>query len=222
MSARSALALTALAVTLAACGDDDPDVTVTTAPPPGATRAAPAARTPARDDAASADNPGEDAGASTPKDDAPAGHPAAGGKPGAASVAESAAPAAAAPAGGKPAPGGSAPAGAASAGGAQTHSGTLEDGDETLDSGEFADGYTVEATAGQTITVDLTSSDFDTYVILRSPSGEQFDNDDFDGSTEHSQIVQRAGEGGTWRVVATTYEEGMGGAYRLAIRTGGR
>ena len=217
MSARSALALAAAVVTLAACGDDDPDVTVTTTPPPAATRSAPAARTPA-DDAASADKPeGDAAVAPSPKDDGPAAVPA-GGKPGAASVGESAAPAT--PAGGKPAPGAS--GGAASAGGQQNHSGTLEDGDETLDSGEFADGYTVEAAAGQTITVDLTSSDFDTYVILRAPSGEQFDNDDLDSDTEHSQLVQRAGEAGTWRVIATSYEEGEGGAYRLAIRTGGR
>ncbi|HEX8299242.1 MAG TPA: hypothetical protein VF594_08795 [Rubricoccaceae bacterium] len=221
MPARSTLALAAL-VALSACGDD-PDVTVTTEPPPAERRTeaadasgdAPVLR---GKPAARAEDEADEV--SSPKDDSPAARPVAGsaegGKPGAASVAERAEPAQAA---GKPAPGASAPA---AAGGAQTHAGTLEDGDETLDSGEFADGYTVEAAEGQTITVDLTSPDFDTYVILRSPSGEQYDNDDFDGDTDHSQIVQRAGESGTWRVIATTYEEGEGGAYRLAIRTGGR
>lgn len=205
--------LAALALTVSACGDDD-------APDPSSdasssvTDAIRTPSTPSTDDAAadgSADPAEDDAGvAASPKEDGAA----ASGKPDGGTAAASA-PAA----GGKPSAASSTPAGA----GAQRHTGTLADGDETLESGEFADGYTIEATAGQVITAELASGDFDAYLILRPPSGEQVDNDDAeDTDGTDARITHRATESGTYRVVATTYEPGQTGAYRLSIQAGGR
>jgi hypothetical protein len=100
---------------------------------------------------------------------------------------------------------------------AASYSGRLESGDNTLTSGEYVDSYTFEARAGQRIVVDLRSSDFDTWLIVKSPSGDQEDNDDFEGSTSHSRLEIQAAESGTWQALVTTYEKGETGAYEVVI-----
>ena len=108
------------------------------------------------------------------------------------------------------------------AAGAQTHSGTLASGDPRLPSGEFADSYTVQAQAGQTITADMTSSAFDTYVMIVSPSGALLaENDDYQGSTGRSYVQATAAQAGAYRVQATSYNAGETGAYRVIVSTSG-
>lgn len=104
--------------------------------------------------------------------------------------------------------------------GAQTHTGSLEDGDQTLEgSGEYMDAYTFEAQEGQLITVTMTSDAFDTYLIVQSPGGERTMNDDAGGS-DRSQVDMVASEGGTWTVVATSFSSGEVGPYEVVIETG--
>ena len=98
--------------------------------------------------------------------------------------------------------------------------GRLESGDQQLNSGEWADGYALELQAGQRISVDLTSDAFDTYVALSSPTGKVYNNDDFDGSRNHSRWEGAIEESGTWTVVATTFAPAQGGAYTLRVDTG--
>jgi hypothetical protein len=100
------------------------------------------------------------------------------------------------------------------------HRGRLEKGDETLSSGEYADGYTFSGDAGQRAVVDLRSDDFDTYVFVRAPSGEQFDNDDFEGDARRSLLSLDLSEGGEYRVTVTSYEKGETGGYTLSIDVG--
>ncbi len=102
----------------------------------------------------------------------------------------------------------------------RTESGRLGPGDDTLDSGEYADTYTVEVEAGQRLTADLTSDAFDPYLIVLAPSGEQTENDDWEGSYSRSRVEIEDAEGGTWRVRVTSYEPGETGAYTLTLRTG--
>ncbi|MFC1499463.1 caspase family protein [Candidatus Zixiibacteriota bacterium] len=102
-----------------------------------------------------------------------------------------------------------------------SYSGRLESGDNTLSSGEYVDTYTFEARAGQHITVELHSTDFDTYLMVKSPSGDQTDNDDYEGDVHLSRVDIDAGESGTWSVLATSYEKGETGAYQLSITVGG-
>jgi len=68
----------------------------------------------------------------------------------------------------------------------QSLSGRLEAGDSTLDDGEYSDIFTFDGQAGQTISVELASSDFDTYIGLVLPSDEVLENDDYEGSTSRS------------------------------------
>jgi hypothetical protein len=97
--------------------------------------------------------------------------------------------------------------------------GRLESGDETLTSGEFVDSYEFEGSPGQHVAIDLQSSAFDTYLILKDPAGEQTENDDSDdgGSTGHSSIEADLTEAGTYQVLVTSYETGESGSYSLAI-----
>ena len=99
---------------------------------------------------------------------------------------------------------------------AQTYTGSLDSGDETLESGEYRDAYTIDVTAGEEVSAVVTSSDFDSYVILVSPSGEQEDNDDCtEGDTSRSCATLVADVSGTVRVLVTSYAPGETGAYTL-------
>jgi hypothetical protein len=106
---------------------------------------------------------------------------------------------------------------------AQTYTGSLDPDDPTLNQGEHYDTYTVDVEAGEWLEVDLTSSDFDPYLVAIAPSGDDEQNDDFEGSRERSHLRFRASESGTYRVLATSYAAGERGRYRLEIAAeGGR
>lgn len=110
----------------------------------------------------------------------------------------------------------------AAAGLAQTYEGSLGPGDDQLPQGEYFDAYDVQVSAGQWIEVDMTSDDFDTYLILIAPSGANEQNDDFEGSIRRSYLHVRATESGTWRVLATSYSAREVGRYRLDVNVSGR
>lgn len=94
--------------------------------------------------------------------------------------------------------------------------GALANGDETRPSGEYIDTYQFAGTPGRRVTIDLTSDDFDTYLILVSPSGTLVENDDTD--TTNSRIETMLSESGNYRVRATSYESGETGDYRVRIQ----
>ena len=81
------------------------------------------------------------------------------------------------------------------------HRGALEVGDQNRnESGQprFMDVYPFNVVVGQQVFVTLDSEDFDTYLILESPTGWSIDNDDF-GSQGGSFVDLIATEAGTWR-----------------------
>lgn len=94
--------------------------------------------------------------------------------------------------------------------------GALSRDDDTLESGEFCDTYTFEANAGDFLEAYVTSSEFDTYLILESPSGQQWDNDDF-GSGTDSGMIRVLDEAGIYQVTVTTFTTGETGAYSLSV-----
>jgi hypothetical protein len=110
--------------------------------------------------------------------------------------------------------------GSASGGDVRTESGTLATGDQQLTSGEFADLYNVNVDQGETIIVEMTSSQFDPYLILRPPGGTQVDNDDFEGDRTRSRIEYVATTGGSYDVIATSYAVGESGSYTVTMQTG--
>lgn len=89
--------------------------------------------------------------------------------------------------------------------------------DLTLTSGEYVDTWLLDVEAGQEITVEVVSDAFDPYIILKSPSGEQLDNDDWEGSTRLARIVHGDAEAGQWEVLATSYRPGVTGGYAVTL-----
>ena len=98
--------------------------------------------------------------------------------------------------------------------------GTLAAGDKTLNSGEYVDNYVFFGNAGQSVTIDMRSSEFDPYLILFRPDKSQEDNDDYNGDHAHSRIVTTLPAAGMYRVSATSYTSGETGAYTLNMSVG--
>lgn len=101
--------------------------------------------------------------------------------------------------------------------GQTVHVGALEASDPVLEDGARFDEYTIDATAGQEIVAVVTSVEFDPYVVVIGPSGEQVENDDYGDAREVSLVEAIAADSGSWRVQVTSYAAEEHGAYALAL-----
>lgn len=101
----------------------------------------------------------------------------------------------------------------------QVIEGTLDTKDEQFFSGEYYDTYDSEnLEPGQRLVVDLTSSDFDTFLSISSPSGESHTNDDYPTSRGYrSRLVIFIREAGRAVIFVTSFEPGTVGKYRLTL-----
>ncbi len=97
--------------------------------------------------------------------------------------------------------------------------GTLANGDQRLSSGEFFDGYRFEGRRGDRVQIDIRSSQFDTYAIVRTPSGEQIDNDDGPEGL-NARIDEVLPEDGVYTLSVTSYRPGETGQYTLSVAEG--
>lgn len=98
--------------------------------------------------------------------------------------------------------------------------GELADGDETLRSGEYYDRYRHTFPPGASVRIRLESTDFDPYLIMRTPSGEQLDNDDVERGERAAGFDIPAAENGEYTILATTYQPGERGRYTLSFGQG--
>ncbi|MBX3252035.1 MAG: serine/threonine protein kinase [Myxococcales bacterium] len=96
--------------------------------------------------------------------------------------------------------------------------GRLGPGSATLSSGEFQDAYTFQWTAGQRVHLEARSTEFDTYLIVKPPSGDQMDNDDMVPGNTNAGLDVDVQQTGTWQVIVTSYRAGEVGSYELVIR----
>ncbi|MCR4316646.1 MAG: protein kinase [Planctomycetes bacterium] len=94
--------------------------------------------------------------------------------------------------------------------------GALEASDEQRE-GRFIDWRTAELQPGWEITITLTSESFDTVLYLVGPDGSEWSNDDSEevGGT-NSRLKHVALTAGTYRIGASSYEEGATGDYSLS------
>lgn len=98
-------------------------------------------------------------------------------------------------------------------------SGRLRRNDSALGSGEFYDSYTFQGSAGDGVTIEMTSTQVDTYLILTGPNGFQVDNDD-GGDGTNSRLEAALPADGEYSVLATTYAPGETGGYEVVLREG--
>ncbi|MEM9817581.1 MAG: tetratricopeptide repeat protein [Cyanobacteria bacterium P01_D01_bin.6] len=95
--------------------------------------------------------------------------------------------------------------------------GDLADGDASFDNGSLYDVHTFQGQAGQIVQITLDSQDFDTYLLLNAPLGEQIAANDDGGSGTNAEIVVQLPEDGVYRVLANAYDQTGRGNYRLVV-----
>ena len=107
-----------------------------------------------------------------------------------------------------------------------TASGSLASGDCTQGargSSYYTDRYSFTATAGQKVSLQLSSSAFDSFIYLKNASGTVLTSNDDGGGGTNSRIPATSGyytltTAGTYTVEVTSYASGKTGAYTL-LRT---
>lgn len=98
----------------------------------------------------------------------------------------------------------------------QTQQGELTDSDPRVpDDDSPYDEYTLEAGEGWTITGDLTSEAFDTYLWLIGPDGSSLVQDDDGGENTNSRFSYTTTASGTYTLRANSYDGAGRGAYTL-------
>lgn len=95
--------------------------------------------------------------------------------------------------------------------------GSLASGDSTLNSGEFSDTWLYQGSAGERLTIDMSSTEFDTYLMVRSNVGLNEDNDDIIAGNTDSTLTVTLPAAGTYRIIATSYAPGESGNYSLMV-----
>jgi hypothetical protein len=98
--------------------------------------------------------------------------------------------------------------------------GRLQDGDQTLDSGEYVDVWTFRGRAGQQVTINMSSTDVDAYLMLRGPAGLSEWNDDRASGETNARLTVRLPADGLYRISATTFEPGENGEYLISVIEG--
>lgn len=97
--------------------------------------------------------------------------------------------------------------------------GSLAAGDGQLSTGEFYDVFDIQGVAGQTVTVEMTSTAVDPYLFVRGP-GVSLDNDDGTGFGLNSRLQVTFPQTGAYSLTATSYAANEVGAYSLVMRAG--
>lgn len=101
----------------------------------------------------------------------------------------------------------------------RTFSGSLTSSDAVWDDGSHYDVWTVTAaTVGQRVVINMESDDVDAYLRVLRKDGTPVATDDDGGLGSNAQVEFRAVYAGEYLVIATTYEAGETGVYRVGVR----
>lgn len=103
----------------------------------------------------------------------------------------------------------------------QTIRGTLEAKEVQAESEWVADVYDLEGRRGQTVTITVSSEDFDAYIDLDKDDEHLAENDDGDDGLD-STLVFEFPENGTYRINVTSAERDETGDYVLRVQRGGQ
>ena len=95
--------------------------------------------------------------------------------------------------------------------------GALSASDYTSTTGSYLEAWSFKGRQGQTVSVDLISSDFDAYLYVVGPGLDTPLSDDDSGGACHARINFTVLESGTFHVVASAISPDMTGTYRLRV-----
>jgi hypothetical protein len=88
----------------------------------------------------------------------------------------------------------------------------------------YAQEWSIQGSAGQTVTIDLESDAFDSYLFLRGPGvsgGRDFQDDDSGGSC-HARLTATFPQNGEYNIVVNTADKYATGAFTLSITSGSK
>lgn len=77
--------------------------------------------------------------------------------------------------------------------------------------------YLYNGRAGETITVDVMSREFDAYAIIQDATGNELSRDDDSGEGTNARVTFRLPTAGQYRIVVNTYTAGSYGTYTLWV-----
>ncbi len=101
----------------------------------------------------------------------------------------------------------------------QNVQGRLETGDQQMNDGTWADVWQFQGTAGTTVTIELRSEEFDTYLQLLDAQGNQLAEDDDSLGDLDSRITFRLPTTGMYQIVVNNIsDERRSGVYTLTLR----
>jgi hypothetical protein len=96
--------------------------------------------------------------------------------------------------------------------------GRLEPGDRQMQDSTFADIWMFQGTAGQAITIDLTSDNFDSYLQLLDASGNRLGEDDDSGGSLNARISFTIPANAQYQIVVNNYGSSRrAGVYTLWV-----
>lgn len=99
----------------------------------------------------------------------------------------------------------------------RTLRGRLEDQDALLGGERYLDMFAFTATENQEIRVELNSQELDAVLMLQTPNGETYDNDDYQDDINRSVIELDSHESGRFRVGVTSYRPKDVGEYSISL-----
>ncbi len=107
----------------------------------------------------------------------------------------------------------------------QSQQGRLSTSDVLLNhDSTYAQAWTIQARAGQTVTIDLESDDFDAYLFLRGPGisgGRDFQDDDSGGAC-NARLTATFPQDGEYEIVVNTQDHYKTGAFTLSVTSGSK
>jgi len=100
----------------------------------------------------------------------------------------------------------------------QTVQGRLTSGDAKLADNTFYQAWTFYGQAGEMVTLDVMSTEFDAYAVIQDGNGNVLARDDDSGGNLNARITFTLPYTGTYRLLANTLRVGATGAYTLSVR----
>ena len=97
--------------------------------------------------------------------------------------------------------------------------GTLNENSELFeDDGSYFQKHTFTGKAGEAITIELNSSEFDAYLMLIDPKSNKIAENDDGGENNNAKITMTLPTTGIYTVIVNTHEKGQQGSYTLSWR----
>ncbi|HEY9737243.1 MAG TPA: trypsin-like peptidase domain-containing protein [Trichocoleus sp.] len=98
--------------------------------------------------------------------------------------------------------------------------GQLNESSNILPDGSYFNAYVFEGRAGQSISIEMNSSEVDPYLILFSPDNEYYIEDDDSGGNYNAALSVQLPTTGEYIILANSFAEGESGSYQLRLSGG--